>query len=182
MTTSPNTSTLAGLSIVTALSEGVLVPTVCPTWFCAEDHAGEETGDLVDVNHASAHVDVYAPRFDGDGDELFAFAFLAQDVYAARPQERAPYVVVEAEDDEMCFTPDQANVFANNLTRFADEIRVLAQAAREQMGSKDCADADSSFSTALDAIQAAVNTSGNLPRTRTALLNAVGLYADEARS
>lgn len=181
MTTADHT--LTGLSIVSALINGVQVPIACPAAWCTENHTGENIGHAEDVDHAGAHVDVMVPRLQG-GDELFAYAHLGQDTYATDPKMRAAHIRVEDGGGEVSYlTPGQADTFAANLTTFAAQIRTLARVAREQTEDPDRPDAsDAAFSTALDAIQAAVNASGNLSQTRAALRNAVDLYADEARS
>ncbi|WP_086809857.1 DUF6907 domain-containing protein [Streptomyces reticuliscabiei] len=129
MTTTPNPSPLAGLHITLALVDGTLVPTVCPTRFCDENHLGENTGHLVDVGHAGAHADMLVPNFQTGADELFAYACLDQVPYSSNPQERAAFIRVE-DDEEHLLTPDQADRFADNLTVFADQIHALAQVAR----------------------------------------------------
>lgn len=127
----PDTSPLAGLSTVLALVDGTLVPTVCPTRFCKENHTGENTGHLEDVNHTGATVDLYAPNFQGRADDLFAYAHLTQDPYSKNPKERAACIRVEdGGGEESPLTPDQADTFADNLTVFAGRIRALARTAR----------------------------------------------------
>lgn len=131
MTTTPNTSPLAGLSIVHALVDGTLVATVCPTRFCIEDRTGEDTKHLDDIGHTGAHVDAHVPNFHTGDDELFAYAHLAQDPYSADPKTRAAHIRIKDDGgEEWQLTPDQADTFANNLTVFADRIRALAQVAR----------------------------------------------------
>jgi hypothetical protein len=130
-TAEPNTSPLAGLSIVTALVGGNMVPVACPTRFCTESHTSENTGHLADVSHTGTTVDVYAPGFQGGFDELFAYAHLVQDPYSKDAKERAAYIRVEdGGGEESPLTPDQADTFADNLTVFAGQIRTLAQVAR----------------------------------------------------
>jgi hypothetical protein len=124
---------LAGLSIVTALINGVQVPIACPAAWCIENHTGEDTRHAEDVAHMGAHVDAYVPHFQTGADELFAYAYLARDPYSKRPEERAAYIRVEdGGGEESHMTPDQADTFADNLTVFADQIRALARVAREQ--------------------------------------------------
>jgi hypothetical protein len=124
-------SPLAGLSIVTALISGVQVPIACPAAWCTENHTGEDTKHLEDVAHTGAHVDAYVPHFQKGGAELFAYAYLAQDPYSKRPEERAAYIRVEdGGGEESHMTPDQADTFAGNLTVFAGRIRTLARVAR----------------------------------------------------
>lgn len=131
MTTTPNTSPLAGLHVVHALVDGNLVATVCPTRFCDENHTGENTGHLGDIGHAGAHADVHVPNFQTGDDELFVYAHLDQDPYSKDPKLRTAYVRVEDGGGEDWFlTPDQADTFAGNLAVFADQIRALAQVAR----------------------------------------------------
>lgn len=137
--TSPSTLTdqhnpLAGLSIVPALVSGVQVAIACPAAWCIENHTGEDTKHLEDVGHAGAHVDVYVPHFRTGDDELFVYAHLAQDLYSKNPKMRAAYIRVEdgGGEEEWPLTPAQADTFADNLTVFADQIRALAQVAREQ--------------------------------------------------
>lgn len=122
---------LAGLSIATALVAGTLVPTVCPTRFCDENHTSENTEHLEDVGHAGAHVDVYVPHFRAGDDELFVYAHLDQVPYSKDPKQRAAFVRVEdGNGDDWRLTPDQADTFADNLTVFAARVHALAHTAR----------------------------------------------------
>ncbi|GAA0348454.1 hypothetical protein PV735_31740 [Streptomyces turgidiscabies] len=131
MTTLPNPSPLAGLSIAHALVDGALVATVCPTRFCVEDHTSEDTKHLGDIGHAGAHVDVHVPNFQTGDDELFMYAHLDQFPYSTDPKTRAAHILVEdGGGEEWTLTTDQADRFADNLTVFADRIRALAQVAR----------------------------------------------------
>lgn len=124
---------LVGLSIVTALINGVQVPVACPAAWCVENHAGENTGHLEDVSHWGTHVTAYVPNFHTGDDDLFAYAHLVQDPYSKRPNERAAHIRVEdGGGEESSLTPDQADTFADSLTVFANRIRALAQVAREQ--------------------------------------------------
>lgn len=123
--------TLAGLSIITALVNGVQVPIACPAAWCAEDHAGEDSRHLDDVDHAGANVDLLVPDFFGEEDQLFAYAHLGQDLYSADPKMRAAHIRVEDGGGEASYlTPNQSDTFAGNLDTFGSEIRALAQVAR----------------------------------------------------
>ncbi|MET9830106.1 hypothetical protein ABZ078_12480 [Streptomyces sp. NPDC006385] len=155
-------SQLAALSVVTALVNGVQVPIACPTSWCVEDHAGENTTHLEDVVHSGEHVDLYAHPFNSGDDVLFAYARLGQDLFSVDPKERAPYVCVEdGSGEERFFTPDQADVFAENLDVFGRRIRDLAQVARSSRGGtpaqRPTAEPDMpSFAKVIGALPAAV--------------------------
>lgn len=130
-TAEPTTSPLAGLSIVTALINGVQVPIACPAAWCTEKHAAEDTRHAEDVGHGGAHVDVYVPNFQTGDDELFVYAHLDQVPHFGDPKMRAAHVRIEdSGGEEWPLTPDQADTFADNLTVFADRIRTLARFAR----------------------------------------------------
>lgn len=133
MTTTPNTSPLAGLSIVTALINGVQVPVACPAAWCTEKHAAEDTRHVEDIDHAGDNVDVYVPGFHGGEDVIFAYGHLGQDPHSSDENMRAAHIRIEDGGGEASYlTPDQADTFADNLAAFADRIRALAQVAREQ--------------------------------------------------
>lgn len=172
-------TTLAGLDLVPALVNGIFVPVACPTRWCTEDHAGEDARHLDDIDHSGAHVDVMVPRLQG-GDELFAYAHLQQDTYSTDPLLRAPHIHVEdGGGEESYLTPEQAVVFADRLVEFADRLRGLAGVAHGEPEGVDVAEV--AFAAGLDAIEAALKSSTDLPQTRKALRNAVDLYADEVR-
>jgi len=129
---------LAGLSIVSALVNGVQVPVACPAAWCTEKHTIEDTRHLVDVSHYSDNVDVYTPDFRKDADELFAYAHLGQDLYSSDENMAAAHIRVEDGGGEFSYlTPDQADTFASNLEEFAAGIRALAQTARGNAISRD---------------------------------------------
>lgn len=121
---------LAGLSIVPALVNGVQVPVACPAAWCTDNHTGEDTRHLEDVSHNSNNVDVYTPDFRKDGDQIFAYAHLGQDLYGSDENMRAAHIRVEDGGGEFSYlTPDQADTFASNLEKFAAGIRALARTA-----------------------------------------------------
>lgn len=143
-TAAPAQSTLSdqhnsqtGLSIVSALVNGVQVPIACPAAWCEMDHAGSDaTRHVEDIDHSSANVDAYVPDFHGGPDQLFAYAHIGQDTYSNDTLMRAPHVRVEDRGGEGSYlTPDQADAFAANLTAFALQIRALAKAARGESAS-----------------------------------------------
>jgi len=120
-----------GLSIVTAIVNGVQVPVACPAAWCTEKHTIENPRHAEDVDHNSDNVDVYTPNFRTDRDELFAYAHLGQDPYSVDEKTRAAHIRVEDGGGEASYlTPDQGNTFAKNLDAFGSEIRVLAHIAR----------------------------------------------------
>lgn len=116
----------AGLSIVTALVNGVQVPVACPAAWCAEQHSAEGFRNVVDIDHTSKHANLYVPCFDGSADDLFAYALLGQDLYSSDSKMRDPHIRVEDSGESNYLTPEQALQFADNLTAFADQIRGLA--------------------------------------------------------
>lgn len=123
---------LAGLSITTALVNGVQVPVACPAAWCTEKHTAEDTRHVEDVDHVSEHADLYAPAFHGGEDMIFAYAHLGQDTYSSDPKTRAAHIRVEDGGGEASYlTPDQALKFADNLNAFADQIRGLVHTARD---------------------------------------------------
>ncbi|MBW8701851.1 hypothetical protein MBT84_19785 [Streptomyces sp. MBT84] len=126
----------AGLSIVSALVNGVQVPVACPAAWCTENHTGDERRHVEDIDHVSDNVDLNAPAFNSSDDGIFdqrliAYAHLGQDLYASDPNMRAAHVRVEDRGGEASYlTPDQADAFAGNLDAFATQIRTLAHTAR----------------------------------------------------
>ncbi|MFD3929565.1 DUF6907 domain-containing protein [Streptomyces sp. NPDC058614] len=124
-------SPLVGLSITTALVNGVQVPVACPAAWCTENHTTEDTRHAEDIDHAGDNVDLMVPDFFGDEDQVFAYAHLGQDVYSNDALMRAAHIRVEDGGGEVSYlTPDQGDTFAGNLDAFGSKIRVLAQVAR----------------------------------------------------
>ncbi|MFE9765085.1 DUF6907 domain-containing protein [Streptomyces sp. NPDC005808] len=123
--------TLAGLSIITALVNGVQVPVACPADWCKEKHAVEDTRHVEDIDHVGDHVDLYVPDFFGEEDQVFAYAHLGCDLYSSDVKMREAHIRVEDGGGEASYlTPDQADTFASNLDTFSSKIRTLAQVAR----------------------------------------------------
>lgn len=123
---------LAGLSIVTALVNGIQVPVACPAAWCTEKHATEETRHAEDVDHFSDNVDLYVPAFNqGGGDLIFAYAHIGQDLLCSDQRMREPHIRVEDGGGESSYmTPAQALEFANNLEAFAEQVRGLVRTAQ----------------------------------------------------
>lgn len=121
---------LAALSIVTALVNGTQLPIACPATWCNWDHAGADTTAYIeDVDHTGDNVDLMVPDFMNGDDQLFAFAYLGQDLYAS-DERRTPHIRIEDGGGEASYlTPAQGLKFADRATAWADRIRSLIQKA-----------------------------------------------------
>ena len=85
--------------------------------------------------------------------------------------------------DELVLDRAQGEKLADRLEIYARQLRDLCKhlPASDDAHGEPVDVADAAFSACLDAIEVALKASTNLPRTRTALRNAVDLYADEVR-
>ena len=129
--TNAQRNSLAGLSIVSALVNGVQVPVACPAAWCTENHTSEDTRHAEDIDHAGDNVDLNVPNFNGGEELIFAYAHLGQDPHSSDQNMRAAHIRVEDAGGQASYlVPDQGDTFAGNLEEFGSEIRALAQAAR----------------------------------------------------
>ncbi|MFJ6566458.1 DUF6907 domain-containing protein [Streptomyces sp. NPDC091292] len=117
---------------MTALVNGAPIPTLCPTRFCKQDHAGDDaTGHVVDIDHTGAHIDLMVPDFFTGKDQLLAFAFLGQDLHSEDPKMREPHLRVDDGGSETAYLSlDQADEFADRLEAFAVKIRAEVRTGR----------------------------------------------------
>jgi hypothetical protein len=101
----------------------------CPSW-CTVDHVESAEGHIEDVWHGGDYVDLSVPRIGRDS-ELLAFARIGIDPVSSDPAKRSAFVFVDDGGEGYEMSPDQADVFADDLERFASQIRAMARTARE---------------------------------------------------
>lgn len=114
--------------IVPAVVRGEQIFIECPSW-CTVDHVEDATGHIVDIWHASGHVDLNAPTM-GQAPELMAFAKIEMDRHSRIPAQRIPFITVaDSSPDGYAMTPADALSFADSLEVFAAQIRAMARTA-----------------------------------------------------
>ena len=99
----------------------------CPTW-CTVDHVESPESHIEDVWHGGDYANLNAPRV-GREPELLVFARLGIDPAASEPAKRSAFVFVDDGGEGYEMSPAQALEFAENLERFASEIRAMAATA-----------------------------------------------------
>lgn len=101
----------------------------CPTAWCVEDHLADPTM-LEDVMHTSASTDVGISSFLKPNGDLLMYAMLQADPAASDPRLRQAHIGIESGGLPDAHTPEMAEAFADDLERFAAQLRGLATAAR----------------------------------------------------
>jgi len=114
--------------IVPALVNGNRVHIECLPW-CTTDHVAENERHLEDVAHAGALTDLVVPGGE-PGYRLLAHARVGADLFAPEVQDRAPFVVIDDGSEGFHLAPTEAEVFADRLMAFAEQVRALARIAR----------------------------------------------------
>lgn len=129
----PAVATSAPASSVTprlspALVNGQRVWLHCPNW-CTEDHVAANERHLEDVCHGSRAADLIVPRQDGSAQLMLLTRLIAGD--SGSEEDRRPLVTVDVDDVQGLYLTDaQAEVFADGLVAFAEQVRALARVAR----------------------------------------------------
>jgi hypothetical protein len=114
--------------LVPALVNGQQVYIPCPTSWCVTDHVAENERHLEDIAHCGALTDLVVPGEPGY--RLLAHARLGADLFAPESEQQAPFVVIDDRSEMFHLSPDEADVFADRLTAFAEQVRALARIAR----------------------------------------------------
>lgn len=115
--------------IVPAVVGGNRIYVECPS-FCTVDHVASPEGHIEDVWHGGDYAHLNVPRL-GKSPDLLAFARLGIDPASSDPAKRTAFVFVDDGGEGYEMSPAQADTFADNLERFAAEIRGMAHTARE---------------------------------------------------
>ncbi|MEU9470457.1 hypothetical protein AB0D78_28335 [Streptomyces avermitilis] len=102
----------------------------CPAW-CVLDHLDERVVAVEDISHRGQVDHVEVPTM---GDDLYSvfevYSQLFSDPISEDPRMREASVVVTDGSNDAYLTPDMADVFADSLVAFAEQVRVLARTAR----------------------------------------------------
>lgn len=113
--------------LVPALVNGNRVHIPCLPW-CVSDHVADNERHLEDIAHCGALTDLVVPGEPGY--RLLAHARLGADLFAPEPEQQAPFVVIDDGSEMFHLSPDEADVFADRLIAFAEQVRALARVAR----------------------------------------------------
>ncbi|MFG3585074.1 DUF6907 domain-containing protein [Streptomyces sp. NPDC047990] len=112
-----------------ALVNGQRIWVECPIW-CVEDHVAASERHLEDVCHTSGAADLVAPREGGPSQLLLLSRLIAGT--GSAPEDRQPLVTIDVDDvNGMYLEPAAADVFADGLVAFAEQVRALARTARD---------------------------------------------------
>lgn len=124
----PATSVTPPPRLRPALVNGQRIHVECPPW-CTEDHVAANERHLEDILHTSGCSDLMAPRQGGPAQLLLLTRLIASD--SGSPEDREPLVTVDVDDvNGMYLAPAEAEVFADRLVAFAEQVRRLAAVAR----------------------------------------------------
>ncbi|MFG2352613.1 DUF6907 domain-containing protein [Streptomyces sp. NPDC048521] len=105
-----------------------VTPIECPTW-CVEDHLAVPTM-FEDITHTSASEDVGISSFLKPNGDLLMYAMLQADPASTDPRLRQAHIGIETGGLPDVHTPEMAERFADDLIRFALQLRGLARTAR----------------------------------------------------
>jgi hypothetical protein len=100
----------------------------CPAW-CSGGHLDAPTM-FEDITHTSASEDVGISSFLKPDGSLLMYAMLQADPASTDERLRQAHIGIEAGDMPEYHTPDMAEAFADDLERFASQLRRLAATAR----------------------------------------------------
>lgn len=111
-----------------ALVNGQRIWIECQSW-CTEDHVAANERYLEDVCHTSGAADLMAPRQNGPAQLLLLTRLIAGNGDSA--SDRQPLVTVDVDDVNGMYLPAaEADVFADSLVAFAEQVRAMARTAR----------------------------------------------------
>nr|WP_189764671.1 hypothetical protein [Streptomyces xanthochromogenes] len=82
------------------------------------------------MSHSGAMVDLVVPGGEPSY-RLLVHARLSVDPFAPREEDRAPFVVIDDGSEDFRLSPSQADVFADRLIAFAQQVRALGRAIGE---------------------------------------------------
>ncbi|NWF25266.1 hypothetical protein HW130_03135 [Streptomyces sp. PKU-EA00015] len=117
--------------IVPAVVSGARIFIECPAW-CTVDHVDSAENHIADVWHGGDYANLNVPRL-GKSPDLLAFARLGVDPMSSDPAKQTAFVFVDDGGEGYEMSPDQAVDFADNLERFAAEIRAMAATANGEV-------------------------------------------------
>lgn len=115
--------------IVPAVVSGTRIYVECETW-CTVDHVASPESHVEDVWHGGDYANLNVPRL-GKSPDLLAFARLGIDPGSIDADKRSAFVFVDDGGEGYEMSPAQALEFADNLERFAAEIRAMAATASD---------------------------------------------------
>ncbi|MEU4154780.1 hypothetical protein [Streptomyces antimycoticus] len=128
----PSPALKPGYRLVPALigtrTSAHVAPIACPTW-CVENHLAAPTM-FEDITHTSASEDVGISSFLKPNGDLLMYAMLQADPAASDPRLRQAHIGIETGGLPDYHTPEMAERFADDLIRFALQLRGLARTAR----------------------------------------------------
>jgi hypothetical protein len=100
----------------------------CSSW-CIEDHVAANERHLEDVMHGSRSADLIVQQQDGPARLVLVTRLISSD--SGSTEEREPLVTVDFEDVQGMYLPAaEADVFADSLVAFAEQVRAMARVAR----------------------------------------------------
>jgi len=114
--------------IVPAVVSGARIYVECFDW-CTIDHVANGEGFIEDIWHGGDYANLSVPRIGRDS-ELLAFARIGIDPGSSDAAKRSAFVFVDDGGEGYEMSPDQADRFADDLVRFAAEIRGMAATAQ----------------------------------------------------
>lgn len=100
----------------------------CPSW-CVENHLASPTA-FEDITHTSASENVGISSFLKPNGDLLMYAMLQADPASSDPRLRKAHIGIETDGLPDVHTPEMAEQFADDLIRFALQLRGLAATAR----------------------------------------------------
>lgn len=115
--------------IVPAVVSGTRIYIECPAW-CTVDHVDSAENHVEGVWHGGDYANLNVSRIGREPD-LLAFARLGIDPGSSDPEKRSAFVFVDDGGEGYEMSPAQALEFADNLERFAAEIRGMAATATD---------------------------------------------------
>lgn len=117
-------------ALVGTWSRNQIVYIPCPPW-CTEDHAAEPYA-LEDITHYADMAGVQVSTFLDEDTALYNWwARIESDPASNDPRMRAAHVMVGDDSaNEARMTPEMAEAFADDLIKFASQVRSAAYTAR----------------------------------------------------
>jgi hypothetical protein len=105
-----------------------VAPIECPSW-CIEDHLANPV-QFEDIIHTSASENVGISSFLKPNGDMLMYAMLQADPTSPDPRLRQAHIGIETDSVPDVHTPEMAERFADDLIRFALQLRGLAATAR----------------------------------------------------